>query len=126
MAAAWGVYNDDFARLIRQVEESMGYIRWQVSKTAFYDVGNLVTDADFVTAFQDVNSFLLPIVNVQRRSAPWGYLNSEVVKCAACILASNFENEVTARAAVVDLLLRLAPSLFWWQLLSPLFFSPYL
>jgi hypothetical protein len=100
MAATRGVDDDHFTRLIGQVEEGMRHVGGHISKATFFEVINLVPDADLVTALQDVNGLFLLVMNVQRRSASGRHLDDEIIKGATGILAGNFENQIPAWAGL--------------------------
>ncbi len=76
----------------------MGEFGWHIRKTAFIEVVNIVADADLITSFQDVDGFLLLVVNVQRRTPFWRDLNDEIVECTPSILTGDFENEIPTGA----------------------------
>jgi hypothetical protein len=64
VSAAWCIHNNDLTRLIGQVQEGMGNLRRKIGKPAFLAVINLITNLDFVSAFEDVNGFLLQMMNM--------------------------------------------------------------
>ena len=72
----------------------MGHLRRHLCKTTFFDMINLVADADFVTALQDVNGFLTRMVNMQRRPAERRDLdevNNKVSNYISTKLAADFD-----------------------------------
>jgi len=60
----------------------MRHVGGHIGKAALFEVIDLVPDADFVTALQDVNGLFLLVVNVQRRPASGRHLDDEIVKGA--------------------------------------------
>ena len=102
------VHHDDLARLIGQVQERVGDLRWQVGKAALIELEELVADPDLEAPRQDMDRLLLLVVHVQRGSAFRRDFDCEVVKGAAGVLSGDLEDEVSSRA-------RLQPQAFVWR-----------
>ncbi len=76
----------------------MGDFRGQVSKTAFLAVEYFLANPDFVMALENVDCFLLLIVNMQRGAAFRCNLDDKIVECSTSILTCDFKNEIPAWA----------------------------
>ncbi len=97
MAAPRRVDNDDLARLIRQVQESVWDRGWKVRETTFFANEDLVSDPDLVPTFQSMDGLFLFVVNVKGRTAMRSDLDDEVVKRPAGLFARDLENQIAAR-----------------------------
>ena len=69
MAPAGCVHNDDARRLAGQVEERVWDTRWEVRKPTGVERELIVADPHLEAAGQDVNRLLLPVMNMERRTA---------------------------------------------------------
>jgi hypothetical protein len=100
MTAAGSVDHNEFSRLVRQVEKSMRDFGWKIGEPTLGEVEDLLANPDFEPAFQNVDCFLLLVMNMQGRTALRGNLNDEVVEGSACVLTRHFEDEIPARAGL--------------------------
>ncbi len=100
MPPAWRIDHNDLALLIGQVKEGMRQIGWEISKPPFIEAENFIPDSDFELAFQHMNRFLLPMVDMQRWPPKWCNFHYKIVKRPIRILAGNFKNKITARAGL--------------------------
>jgi hypothetical protein len=60
----------------------------------------LFADPDFVLAPEDVDRFLLLVVDVEWRATPWCDLDDEVVEGAAGVLPGDLEDEISSAAGL--------------------------
>jgi hypothetical protein len=61
--------HDQFAGLIRQVEEGVGNLGWQVCEPSLVELEELIADPDPEATLQDVNRLLVLVMDVERGSA---------------------------------------------------------
>ena len=80
MTAPGGIDDNDLTRLIREVEESVRDFGRKVSEAAFLTAKYFVADLDFVLAFQNMDRFLLLVVNMQWRTASRRDLDDKIVE----------------------------------------------
>src|SRR5207247_6173226 len=90
--------DDDLARFVGQVQEGVGYLRWQVGEPALVAVEDPVADPDLVAALENVDSLFLLVVYVEGRPAPGRHLDQEEVEGAAGVLSRDFEDQVATRS----------------------------
>ncbi len=76
----------------------MGEVRRQKGKIPWTAVENFVAAPYFVTAFHNIDCFVLPMVDVQRRTAARRNSDNKIIESPASIIASNLENKVPAGA----------------------------
>ena len=58
VAASWRVDNDDFARLVRQVQKRVRYARRQIGESALVAMKHLIADLDLEAPAEDVDRLL--------------------------------------------------------------------
>jgi len=80
----------------------MGEIRRKKGKVSWAAVENFVATPDFVLTFQSMDRFVLPVVDMQRRTAMRRDPNDKIIECPTSIIASNLENEISAGARLED------------------------
>ena len=113
VASTRNIDDENFARLIRQIKESVRNLRRQVRKTAFLTFEGLLADLDLESPIQNVERFFLFVVNMQRRTASWRDFHDGIVEGTASIVAGYLKNEYPGwgltGASNLRLQLRLCP-----------------
>jgi hypothetical protein len=92
--------DNDLTRLIREVEESVRDFGRKISEAAFLTVKYFVSDLDFVLAFQNMDRFLLLVVDMQWGTASRRDLDDKIIEGSTGIFARDLEDEILARAGV--------------------------
>src|SRR5690242_11348848 len=100
VSSARRVDDDDLARLISKVQESVRDFRRHIGKAAFGQVEDLVANADFELALQNEDRLLLHMVNMQWGASVRRDSDHKIIEGPTRIFARHLEGKVPSRTGL--------------------------